>query len=128
MSWGIWKKLKQGLTKISDFGKKLIGKLPGIIDKGIDVVKKITPILDENGIDTSKIKKGVEVIEKVKNTMPVKEIDLSRYQKAVMKPAVIRREDKKGPRILPIAIRPEDKIGKVNFNGKTWSPILTTDV
>lgn len=119
MSWGIWKKLKQGLTKISDFGKKLIGKLPGIIDKGIDVVKKITPILDENGIDTSKIKKGVEVIEKVKNTMPVK---------AVMKPAVIRREDKKGPRILPIAIRPEDKIGKVNFNGKTWSPILTTDV
>ena len=59
MGWGIWKKIKQGLSKVAQFGKKA---LKTVIDKAPDIISKSRKIIDSGVADAAlqklKIDKG----------------------------------------------------------------------
>ncbi len=41
MSWGIWKKIKQGVAKVGGFVKNLLGGAPKAINNAVDTVNSI---------------------------------------------------------------------------------------
>lgn len=65
MGWGIWKKLKQGINKLANFGKKSVKKGIDIATKALDVADKVLPVLDTAGIDTGRLKIAKNIAEKV---------------------------------------------------------------
>lgn len=67
MGWGIWKKIKQGISKAINWIGDKAKKIKPVIDKGIEIAKDVLPVLDKNGIDTSKIKPIVNKVDKIVN-------------------------------------------------------------
>lgn len=59
MGWGFWKKLKNGFGKVASIGKQLIKKITDDVGVGVGVVSKVipvvSPVLNEVGIDTTKV-------------------------------------------------------------------------
>lgn len=105
MSWGIWKKLKQGITKVMDFGKRVAKKVGDFIGRASDTAKKVlptvTPILDSAGIDTSKVRDIQDKVERVQGALRRVTADHTANRATIAK----------------IPATPA-----VTFGGKTWSP------
>lgn len=99
MGWGVWKKIKQGISKAINWIGDKAKKIKPVIDKGIEITKDVLPVLDKNGIDTSKIKPIVDKIDGIN-----------------LKPKLAVIKDK--PNTLPNKyLNPA-----VQFASHTWSP------
>ena len=73
MGWGIWKKIKQGISKIGAFGKKIINKVvenaPKIINTATNILNsgKADGILNKLNINKDKLNNGLKTMEKITN-------------------------------------------------------------
>ena len=73
MGWGIWKKIKQGISKIGAFGKKIINKVvenaPKIINTATNILNsgKADGILNKLNINKDKLNNGLNMMGKITN-------------------------------------------------------------
>ena len=74
MGWGIWKKIKQGISKIGAFGKKIINKVvenaPKIINTATNILNSgnyADGILNKLNINKDKLNNGLKTMEKITN-------------------------------------------------------------
>ena len=73
MGWGIWKKIKQGISKIGQVGKKIINKVvenaPKIINTATNILNsgKADGILNKLNINKDKLNNGLKTMEKITN-------------------------------------------------------------
>ena len=73
MGWGIWKKIKQGISKIGAFGKKIINKVvenaPKIINTASNILNsgKADGILNKLNINKDKLNNGLNMMGKITN-------------------------------------------------------------
>ena len=100
MGWGIWKKIKQGISKIGAFGKKIINKVvenaPKIINSATNILNsgKADGILNKLNINKDKLNNGLKTMEKITN----------------LGNTPFRAAGEAGPN--PV----------INFAGKSWAP------
>ena len=80
MGWGIWKKIKQGISKIGQFGRKIFNKVvenaPKIINTASNVINsasnilnsgKADGILNKLNINKDKLNNGLNMMGKITN-------------------------------------------------------------
>ena len=73
MGWGIWKKIKQGISKIGQVGKKIFNKVvenaPKIINTATNILNsgKADGILNKLNINKDKLNNGLKTMEKITN-------------------------------------------------------------
>ena len=73
MGWGIWKKIKQGISKIGQVGKKIINKVvenaPKIINTASNILNsgKADGILNKLNINKDKLNNGLNMMGKITN-------------------------------------------------------------
>lgn len=80
MGWGIWKKIKQGVSKVIDFGKKLV-------KKGVAIADKVMPVLEKGGVDVSKAKDLIDKARPAVKTAVIPHGDLGvKYSGRTWKP------------------------------------------
>ncbi len=75
MGFGIFKKIKQGITKIADFGKKTLKKIADNAPKIIDTAQKVIDLgrvdgmLDKLNIDKNKLTVGLNKADNAVNSL-----------------------------------------------------------
>ena len=107
MGWGIWKKIKQGISKIGQVGKKNINKVvenaPKIINTASNAINSATNILNSGkadgilnklNINKDKLNNGLNMMGKITN----------------LGNSPFRAASEAGPN--PV----------INFAGKSWAP------
>ena len=106
MGWGIWKKIKQGISKIGAFGRKIINKVvenaPKIINTATNILNsgKADGILNKLNINKDKLNNGLKTMEKITNLG--NNVGNSPFRAA----------SEAGPN------------SAINFAGRTWTPQL----
>ena len=100
MGWGIWKKIKQGISKIGAFGRKIFNKVvehaPKIINTASNILNsgKADGILNKLNINKDKLNNGLKTMEKITN----------------LGNSPFRTDSEAGPN------------STINFAGRTWAP------
>ena len=73
MGWGIWKKIKQGISKIGQVGRKIFNKVvehaPKIINTATNILNsgKADGILNKLNINKDKLNNGLNMMGKITN-------------------------------------------------------------
>jgi len=131
MSWGIWKKIKQGVAKVGGFVRNLLGGAPKVINNTMDTVntlgkkamrgvKRASKIVQQFRGNETESEDEYESIPKFKSKIKTK-------SKQVTKSLPKWRKLLDATKSAGIADRSTSKY-TVNYAGRSWMPKMKNEV